>query len=89
MSKFKVSKTHLSWMYFIDTCLLIAFAWTWYLNHAPQLWLGVLSGLFSTLIVVFQSIHISTLYLYMIKDNFLKSNVEELEKNYQFIKGLY
>lgn len=89
MSKFKVSKAHLSWMYFIDSCLLIAFAWTWYLHHAPELWLGVLSGLFSTLVVVFQAIHISSLYLYMIKDNSLRPKDEELEKNYQFIKGLY
>ncbi|WP_312329553.1 hypothetical protein [Sphingobacterium sp.] len=89
MSKFKVSKAHLSWLYLMDLCLLFAFGWTWYLNNQPQLWLGVLSGLFSTLVVVFQGIHIPSLYLYMIKDNSLRSKGEELEKNYQFIKGLY
>ncbi|RKE57036.1 hypothetical protein [Sphingobacterium detergens] len=89
MRKFKISRGYLSFMYLIETTLLIGSACTWYQHKEPLVWLMVLTGIFSALIVVFQGIHISSLYLFMLKDDTLWHSDDILEKNYQFIKGLY
>ncbi|PUV26188.1 MULTISPECIES: hypothetical protein [Sphingobacterium] len=89
MRKFKVSRGYLSFLYLLEATLLIASAWTWYQHKVPLVWLTVLTAIFSALIVVFQGIHISSLYLFMLKDNTLWHSDDRLEKNYQFIKGLY
>lgn len=89
MRMLQVSRGYLSFMYLLEVTILIASAWTWYQYKEPLLWLVVLTGIFSALTIVFQSIHISSLYLLMLKDNTLRHNDECLEKNYQFIKGLY
>lgn len=89
MRRFNVSKGYLNFMYLMDTALLLAMSWTWYQYKEPFIWLTVLTIIFSALVVIFQMIYISSLYLFMIKDRSLWQRNDGLERNYQFIKGLY
>lgn len=89
MRRFNVSKGYLTFMYLMDTALLFAMSWAWYQYKAPFIWLTVLTIIFSVLVVIFQMIYISSLYLFMIKDKSLWQRNDSLERNYQFIKGLY
>ncbi|WP_293942370.1 MULTISPECIES: hypothetical protein [unclassified Sphingobacterium] len=89
MRTFNVTRTYLYFMYMMDITLLAVFAWTWYQYKAPLVWMAVLTGMFSILIVALQSIHIASLYLFILKDNTLQHSDDHLEEDYQFIKGLY
>ncbi len=89
MRRFDVSKGYLTFMYLMDTALLHAMSWTWYQYKEPFIWLMALTIIFSVLVVIFQIIYISSLYLFMIKDKSLWQRNDSLDRNYQFIKGLY